>query len=61
MGNGLDSVRYRELTSDYWWVNERRKEKKDRSKGLRGTKYHLQINKLQEYIVQHMEYSQYFK
>ena len=27
MGNGLDSVRYREQTSDYWWVDERRKVK----------------------------------
>ena len=45
--------RYREQTSGYQWGGGKT------GMGLRGTNYHVQ-NKLQGYIVQHREYSQYF-
>ena len=46
--------RYREQTSGYqWWEGQ------NRGRGVRGTDYYVQ-NKLQGYIVQHGECSQYF-
>ena len=50
--------RYREQTSGYQWGKEAR-EGQDRGRGVRGTTMY-KINKLQGYIVQHREYSQYF-
>ena len=45
--------KYREQTSSYQWGEER-------GGTVRGRRYMYKINKLQEYIAQHEEYSQYF-
>ena len=46
--------RYKEQTSSCQWGDGRW------GRGLRTTKYYHKTNKLQGYIVQHREYSQYF-
>ena len=52
------SHRYREQTSGYQWGAGKWKGKYRRG-GLRDTNYYVK-NKLQVYVVQHTEYSQYF-
>ena len=51
--------RYKEQTSGYQ-QGEGGGEGQDRGRGLRGTNYYVLINKVQGYIIQHREYSQYF-
>ena len=54
------SHRSKKQTSSYQWRGGR-EERQDRCRGLRRTNYCMyKINKLQGYIVQHREYSQYF-
>ena len=55
---GKQTHRYREQTSGYQW-GEGQGEGKYRGKGVRGINYYVKT-KLQRYIVQHGEYSQYF-
>ena len=45
-----------------WWLplGEASEEGPDGGRGLRGTVYYVNINKLQGYIVCHRGYSQYF-
>ena len=50
--------RYTEQTSGYQW-GEGRGEGQDKDRGLKVHTTMYKINKLQEYIVQHREYSQY--
>ena len=51
------NYKYRERTSGYHWWEGKGEEGQDKGRGLRGTNIMYKINKLQEYIVQHREYS----